>query len=288
MTDSKQLFAVIGDPIGHSLSPVMHNAAFRKLGINAEYIAVRVDPRDLEAFTKKARKELRGFNITVPHKHAVIPFLDEISETARLAGSVNTVSVTEEGKLSGDTTDGIGLELSLREELQFEPAGKRICFIGCGGVVPALAFHLAFRGAACIRILNRTLCKAESLCKSLQDRFPTLVCEAAPLENAARVKDFFKESDLAVQCTSVGLKDGDPSPVDPDCLPQEGLLLYDTIYKPTAFQRAGREKGLPVANGLTMLLYQGASSFRIWTGIEAPLEEMRRALISAIDSRKKA
>ena len=157
-----------------------------------------------------------------------------------------------------------------------------MCFIGCGGVVPALAFHLASRHVRAIRILNRTESKAQELCAQLRENDPALVCEAAALADPEKVRSFLCASDLAVQCTSLGLRETDPPPVDPALLPAQGLLLYDTIYKPTAFLKAGAERGLPSVGGLTMLLYQGAASFAIWTGAEAPLEAMRRALLSAV------
>lgn len=282
------LFAVIGDPVGHSLSPVMQNAAFKHLNLAGEYAAIHVKREDLEAFTRQARKNLKGFNITVPHKNAVLPFLDSISETAALAESVNTVTADENGRLHGDSTDGIGLELALKEELQFDPRGKTVCFIGCGGVVPALAFHLAFCGVCSIRILNRTVEKAEDLCRRLQKRFPQLSCQGASLEDPVRTAAFLAESSLAVQCTSLGLKEEDPSPVDPALFPAGGLVLYDTIYKNTRFQQIARDKGIPVANGLTMLLYQGAASFRIWTGEEAPVQVMRDALFTAFREQQKS
>ena len=223
----------------------------------------------------------------MPHKNAVLPFLDSVSETASLAESVNTVTIDENGKLHGDSTDGIGLELSLKEELKFDVQSKSVCFIGCGGVVPALAFHLAFRGVRAIRILNRTVAKADALCERLQQRFPLLICDTASLEDSEKTAAFLAVSDLAVQCTSLGLKDDDPSPVDPALLPSKGLFLYDTIYKNTAIQRAAAEKNLPVANGLTMLLHQGAASFRIWTGMEPPVAQMKEALFAAFEQQQK-
>ena len=151
----KKIYAVIGCPVSHSLSPVMHNAALKALGLDAEYIAVLVPKEELEAFTLDARN-LAGFNITVPHKNAVIPFLDEISRDAELSGSVNTVTVSD-GKLSGVSTDGYGLEAALAESFRYVIRDSSVTFIGCGGGVKALTFHFALHGIRKIHLLNRTL-----------------------------------------------------------------------------------------------------------------------------------
>lgn len=158
----KKIYAVIGCPVSHSLSPVMHNAALKALGLDAEYIAVLVPKEELEAFTLDARKNLAGFNITVPHKNAVIPFLDEISRDAELSGSVNTVTVSD-GKLSGVSTDGYGLEAALAESFRYVIRDSSVTFIGCGGVVKALTFHCPARNQK-DSFVNRTLETAENCC----------------------------------------------------------------------------------------------------------------------------
>ena len=268
-------FAVIGDPIGHSRSPLMHNAAFRALGIDADYTAVHVTREGLPDFLQHARTSLNGFNITVPHKNAVIPFLDGITPRAALAGSVNTVSVRD-GKLFGDTTDGVGLERAVQEVFALPLKGANICILGCGGVVRALVFHLADAGCARIRILNRTAEKAALLTDEILKHAPALDCGYAALDDLPTVKSAFDGANLVIQCTSLGLKDGDGSPVDPDLIPASACL-FDTIYRETEILVRCRERGLRVSGGLPMLVHQGAESFRIWTGREAPVEVMRTA-----------
>ena len=152
-------YVVIGDPIQHSRSPAMQNAAFAFCGIDAHYSARRVPRGAVESFLEEARRELDGFNLTVPHKAAVIPFLDEITPEAAAAGSVNTVTVRG-GRLAGDTTDGYGLEQALREHFRLSAAGRNILLLGSGGAAHAVAFHLAGLGARTIRILNRKREKA--------------------------------------------------------------------------------------------------------------------------------
>ena len=268
-------FAVIGDPIGHSRSPLMHNAAFRALGIDAEYTAIHVTREGLPDFLQNARNTLDGFNVTVPHKNAVIPFLDGITPRAALAGSVNTVSVRG-GKLFGDTTDPTGLERAVLEVFGLPLKGANVCILGCGGVVRALVFHLADAGCSRLRILNRTVEKAAQLTGELRKHAPSLDCGYAAIGDARAAKDALVGSDLVIQCTSLGLRDGDGSPVDPDLIPVSACL-FDTIYRETEILVRCRERGIRVSGGLPMLVHQGAESFRIWTGREAPVDVMRKA-----------
>lgn len=276
-------YAVIGDPIAHSLSPLMQNAAFRAAGIDADYSAIHVKPDDLAKFVKKAKKELDGFNITVPHKNAIIPFLDEISENAKLSGSVNTVTVTD-GKLKGDSTDGYGLETALRESFNIGVEGNSFCFLGCGGAARATAFYFASKKAKSILFINRTLSKADELAAEIGKAFKNVKLGAcSPLDDAL-VKEFLDESNVLIQCTSLGLKPDDPPPIDLDVLPDR-ICLYETIYKKTALLKYAEKTGSPNADGRSMLLHQGAKSFSIWTGVKAPVEVMREALYGAIESR---
>ena len=185
-------FAVIGDPVAHSLSPAMQNAALKKLNLDAEYFAVHVKAEGLKEFTECARRELAGFNISVPHKGAVIPFLDGISKEARVAGSVNTVTV-ESGRLYGDTTDGYGLEQALAEAFDFHVPNGRIAFIGCGGAAHAAAVWFASRGAAELFLLNRTLATAESLAEKIRREYGTSV-HTCGLSEADKITAFLKNA----------------------------------------------------------------------------------------------
>ena len=278
-------YAVIGDPIAHSLSPVMQNAGFRAAGIDADYSAKHVSREGLEKFAEKARSELSGFNITVPHKNAIIPFLDELSENARLCGSVNTVTI-KDGKLKGESTDGYGLETALNESFGIDIAENSFCFLGCGGAARAAAFYFASKGPRRIFFINRTVTKADELASEISNAFPgfeTAAC--SPLDDAL-VKEFLAESKVLIQCTSLGLKPDDPPPIDPEIIP-EGICLYDTIYKKTALLEYASENDIRYADGRSMLLHQGAKSFSIWTGVSAPVEAMREALYCAIESRGK-
>ena len=277
--EDKKYYAVIGYPVGHSLSPAMQNAAFRACGLNGEYTAIEAAPENVGAFAAKAKKSLAGFNITVPHKNAIIPFLDEVDFLASLQGSVNTV-INREGSLYGTSTDGYGLEAALQESFSFDIKNNSVTFIGCGGVVKALAFHFASCGVKKIFLLNRTLSTAQTLCDAVRKEFPAVECACAPLSDEEAAQDFFQESALAVQCTSLGLKKDDPAPIPPELLPKD-ILFFDTIYKKTPLLQYAEAKGIKCANGLGMLLHQGAKSFSLWTGREAPVEAMRKALYEA-------
>lgn len=278
----KKLFAVIGDPVAHSLSPAMHNAAFQAADKNAEYLAVRVAAEDLVSFVREARTRLAGFNVTIPHKHAMAPLLDALSEESELCGSVNTVRVdSDAGMAAGHTTDGPGFERAVSEAFSFPLKGADICFIGCGGVVRALAFHCASAGARSLRILNRTPGKAPALLRSVQKHFPAVFCEDALLGDRDRAAEFLNFSQLAVQCTSLGLRDGDPLPLEPEFFPEK-TLYFDVICRRAPLLRALEKRGISVQNGAGMLLHQGALSYEIWFGEKPPLDVMRAALEKAL------
>ncbi len=269
-------YAVIGDPVSHSLSPRMHNAAFRALGMDAEYSAVRVRPEELAAFAERARAELSGFNITVPHKAAIIRHLDAVSASSKLCGSVNTVRNVG-GELHGDSTDGYGIEHALKEDFGVSPEGGIFTFIGCGGAARAVSFHLLERGASGLYFANRTVGNAERLVSDLRDAHPGARLSCCALDDLGRLSEFVAESSVVVQTSSVGLNDGDPSPI-PEELFLRNACFYDTIYRRTRFLDMAAAKGCRCAGGLSMLLHQGVKSFVIWTGIFPPVEDMRRAI----------
>ncbi len=273
-------YVVIGDPIAHSRSPGMQNAAFAFYGIAAHYQKRHVLRGEIAPFLEEARKTLAGFNLTVPHKGAVIPHLDEITPEAAAAGSVNTVTVRN-GKLLGDSTDGYGLEHALLENFNTPVAGKNILFLGCGGAARATAFHLAQRGAGSIRIANRTLGKACQLAEELQKYAPGIVTEAAGNDDDETLRRWLEESDFLIQATSLGLKTGDAPPMNLKLLSPElkHLHVFDTIYHETPLLHCAAACGIPAADGMAMLIGQGAKSFEIWTGRPAPLDAMRQGFL---------
>ncbi len=272
-------YAVIGDPVGHSRSPGMQNAAFEHYRLGSPYVKRHVRPGELGAFVEEARRTLAGFNCTVPHKSAIIPYLDEVDPKALAASSVNTVTVREDGTLAGTSTDGYGLEMALETNFGRPLAGTEVCFIGCGGAAHATSFHLAERGVRTIRLANRTLSKAEELAEKLRAANPGLAVETALPSDSDTLARWFAATDFLIQATSLGLRETDPAPFDLGLLrPGLRMAVFDTIYLDTPVLLKARQTGLPAAGGAAMLLYQGAKSFEIWTGLAAPIDAMRAGM----------
>lgn len=272
-------YAVIGDPVAHSRSPGMQNAAFAHYGLGKPYERILVKAETFDDFVEFARKELAGFNLTVPHKSLILPYLKSVTPAAAAAGSVNAVTV-KDGEFHGDSTDGYGLEMALKRNFGISPAGKRFVFTGCGGAAHATAFHLAEQGAKSIFLANRTVAKAEELAGKLKAFVPELEVETAALDDIAGLQEFFNNADVLIQATSLGLRESDPPPFPLELL-HKGmeLCVYDTIYHETPVQKRAKELNLKYADGMWMLIFQGARSFEIWTGQKAPVDEMLKGFL---------
>ena len=263
-------YAVIGDPIQHSLSPWMHRAGYAAMGIDAEYQRFHVEPGYLaEAVDGLCALGFSGWNVTLPHKETIIPFLDTLTPQAARAGAVNTVKI-HEGQRMGHNTDGDGLVRSLQGDLN-EFKGKKAVLLGAGGAAKGIALALAAQGLQ-IHILNRTPEKATVLVDLIKKWGGTATSgEFAP-------GDWKEEVDLLVQTTSVGLH-GEPFPFSLEGI-SERALVVDIIFNPreTAFLREGKKLGCRTLNGLGMLLHQGALAWEFWLGGQAPIEAMQRGL----------
>lgn len=272
---AQAVFGIIGWPLGHTLSSALHEAAYRKLGMNAVYSAFPTPPESLRDAVRDIRaKGLRGINVTVPHKVAVMSFLDEVAAAAAKIGAVNTIVRTADGRLVGHNTDAAGFVLSLARE-GVSLAGRRVAVFGAGGAARAVVAAAAAEKAAEIRIFNRTLSRA----KELADAFtaPERPVTAFPIDDA---RDGSADADVWVQTTSVGLSETDAPPVPLDHA--AGKTLVDLIYRPrTAFLIEGGRRGAKVIDGYGMLVYQAAEAFRLWTGLEPPVEEMWSAGLAA-------
>jgi len=277
---------LFGWPVGHSISPRIHNAAFAAAGLDWEYRSYPVRPGDLgTAFRDFREGGGRGLNITIPHKIAVMEFLDRLEERARLIGAVNTV-LFKSGKASGFNTDGQGFIRSVEEELDFVFAGKMVTVFGAGGAGRAVAVSAALEGAR-VEIADLDRKRAEELSRWINRQ----VREGAAGVFAAGTdtgKLVISAADLAVNATPLGLKPADPASFDPGLL-SPAAAVVDLVYNPpeTALLRAARERGLKVVNGLGMLVRQAAISWTIWTGIEAPVALMRSAALRAMEERNK-
>ncbi len=277
-------YALLGWPVGHSVSPAMQEAAFRAAGIPATYSLRPVPPERLgEEVRSLCTQGFDGWNITVPHKQRIIPFLDEVDPEARAAGSVNTV-LNRGGCLAGYSTDGCGMTAAVRESLGLDVADCAVVFLGAGGAARAVSIYFARHGAKRIWIFNRTLERACALAGDIVRCAPTVPAEGIGLDARDRLKAALGQAELLIQATSLGLHAGDPAPMPLDFL-RPDLAVVDMIYRPTKLLRAALRAGCRAADGRGMLLHQGAESFRIWTGRPPPIEAMRRALDEALAQR---
>lgn len=277
ITGETRLVALLGDPVGHSLSPRMHNTAFAHLGLNYVYLAFRSNEAELPAAVAALRAlNAKGFNCTMPLKKAILPFLDDMSPAARMIGSVNTVTI-EDGRLIGHNTDGTGFIHDLHNH-GVEVKGTRILIVGAGGAARGLCVQLALDGAAEIVIANRSLEKAQSIRRLIASHIPACKVEAIQLsqgELAPRIA----EADIFTNTTALGMHPHEEACVIPDSsLLRPSLVMTDLIYIPgkTVFLKLAEEAGCTAINGSGMLLWQGAEAFRIWTGQDMPVELVRK------------
>ncbi|MEK4663210.1 shikimate dehydrogenase [Priestia sp. FSL H7-0729] len=275
------LLGVMGDPIAHSKSPAMHNAALLAAGVNGMYMPLHVLPDRLEGAVRGiVALGYRGVNVTIPHKEQVMQYLDVIDESARLIGAVNTI-VNEGGTLTGYNTDGIGYVRSLKEEAVPELEGKRIAVLGAGGAARGVIYALALEKPEHIHILNRTADRAIALASDLRGHGLGEI-SGSGLEDVARV---LATADIVINTTSAGMHPHvDDVPVDPSLI-REGAAVSDLIYNPleTRLLRESRMRGCTVHGGLGMFVYQGAVAFEHWLGIPAPVETMRQAVLNSFE-----
>jgi shikimate dehydrogenase len=271
------LCAVYGSPIRHSASPAMHNAAFAALGLNWRYLAFEVNPKNLRAAIEGAKAmNFAGLNLTVPHKLLALEMLDALDESAKKWGAVNTIKfeMAGGGKISthGFNTDADAIVAALREELKLGLRGAKVLLLGAGGAGRTAALKVASENVAELFLVNRTQSKAKEIAGEIKKQFPPVKVSVG----------FPKASvDLILNATSLGLKANDASPLDEKQFSlKQTRAVYDMIYSPaeTALLKAAKTAGCKTANGLGMLLHQGAKAFEIWTGKPAPLDVMRRAL----------
>jgi shikimate dehydrogenase len=274
-----KIYGIFGHPVRHSLSPVMHNSAFESLGLDCVYLAFDILPENIGLAANAIRTlDIKGVNITIPHKKSIIPSLDEISPDAKLTGAVNTIK-NEDGKLSGYNTDVGGVLRALEEDIEFKPEGASVLLIGAGGAARAVLTALCMKEAERISIINRTHSKARDLAEEFGKQFTNISIEPVALDDRKAVESRLTQTDILVNSTSAGMEG-----IEPLKLPLESLkktaALYDIVYKPreTELVKEARRLGHRAAGGLSMLLYQGVLSFEIWTGRNAPVDVMRKAI----------
>jgi len=262
------LYGIIGNPVSHSMSPAIHNAAFTEKGINNIYVPLKIT--DIDTFMRECRKiDFQGFSVTIPHKESVLPLLDDLDPNARRIGAINTI-VNRNGKLTGYNTDCMaavmGLECSLKETDEILN-NKKVSIIGAGGAARAIAFGLKEKGCD-ITIFNRTTERAEKLSHDVK-------CKFESFEEIHQI-----DSDILINTTSIGMfPNVDQTPVPKNIL-KEGMIVFDAVYNPieTRLLQDAKEQGCHTVNGLSMFINQAAEQFRLWTDIDAPIELMTKVV----------
>lgn len=266
------LHGIMGNPVAHSLSPAMHNAAFTASGLNAVYVPFPVS--DVASAVAGFRSlGVRGVSVTIPHKQSIIQYLDEIDPVAKKIGAVNTL-VIKNGAIKGLNTDWIGANRALEERISL--AKKKVLLLGAGGSAKAIGFGLIEAGAA-VTIVSRTPASGKELAQLLD-------CPWRPLNEITQL-----HGDILINATSVGMSPDDHNTLVPRHILDGFSVIMDIVYSPlqTRLLKESQESGCCVVNGLAMLLYQGVAQFELWTGKEAPVEIMREALLQSLSTKNK-
>jgi shikimate dehydrogenase len=286
ITGRTKIVGVIGDPVEHSCSPPMHNAVFREMGMDYVYVPFRVRPEQIPAAVAGFKAlNVAGINVTLPHKKAVLPLMDSVSQEVELIGAMNTI-VFRDGIVQGHNTDARGFIASLREEGIDDVKGMKVVILGAGGGAQAVIVGLALEEVDRITIANRTQEKAVQLAEIISGKTGILM-EGVSLKDK-HLSEYISESDLLVSTITAGMDPSIPLVIDPDWL-HENLTVCDIVYTPpeTNLLKAAAERGLRTVGGTGMLVHQGAISFQLWTGKQPSVRTMRRALIEALRRKRK-
>ncbi len=276
---STNIVGLIGHPVEHSFSPPMHNAAFDALNMDYAYVAFDVNPNDLKSAIEGAESlNIKGFNVTIPHKVDVMQYLDELDEVARLIGAVNTIDFKN---LKGYNTDGIGAVKAIEEVTSIK--NKNVVVAGAGGASRAISFYIAKYGAESLTILNRNEVKVESLASDVSDS--GLIGEVAS-DSINAIGNYMESADVLIDTTPLGMHPNiNDEPIVKADMMDEDLVVFDAVYNPNEtvlIKEAIKANAKPVY-GIKMLLYQGAESFKIWTGKTAPVDVMEKALRNTLN-----
>lgn len=272
-TETKMI-GLLGYPLGHSFSSLMHNSAFEQCSLNKIYIPIEVLPENLETVVRGISKmNFDGFNVTIPHKIKIMKYLDEIDDYAKCIGAVNTVTI-KNGVLKGYNTDGIGFLRSYEEITETKVEGKNVFVLGSGGASRAISMTLALNKANKIYICNRTHEKAVALVNDINNQAGE--CSIAVPMEYEEMEKAIKDSDILINSTSVGMYPNvDKSPISKNLLNKK-LIVYDAVYNPkkTKLLLDAEEIGCKTVMGLSMLIYQGSEAFELWTNSKAPVDLM--------------
>ena len=285
ISGSTRVYGLIGNPVGHSLSPEIQNVAFRSIRLNAVYLTFPVREVELK-WAIKGLKSLNvcGFNVTTPHKRAVLRYLDDVETRAAEIGSINTVK-NEKGTLTGFNTDGDGV-LNSMKAAGIRPEGKSVLLLGAGGAGRVIAYALVGRGYS-LKIANRTESNAKRLAEFLYGKFGHKI-EVIPLTKKA-LKETVNHSDIVLNASSMGMDEKHNPPINKRWI-RDDQWIFDIVYRPvrTKLLQDAASAGARTINGLDMLVHQGACSFTLWTGKKAPIHQMRRTLTKKLSSENAA
>lgn len=272
-----KLAGLIGEPVAHSRSPALHNAAFAHLGLRARYELWPTPAHDLAARVESLRAEhILGANVTLPHKVAVLDLLDRVDPEAAVIGAVNTIIRAADGSLAGANTDAPAFLAALREEASYDPAGQAAVILGASGAARAAAVALVGAGVARLFVVNRTLAKAEDLLGDVLAAAAGDPLLYALASGDAELPDALAGASLVVNATSLGWH-GDETPLPAELIPRDALI-YDMVYRPTRLLHDAAARGARTLDGSGMLVRQAALAFQRWTGLPAPLGVMRAAM----------
>lgn len=273
------LYSLIGTPVGHSGSPAMYNYSFQKLGVDSAYLAFDISLEKVpDAIAAMKTLNIKGSNVTMPCKSEVVKYMDELSPAARIVGAVNTI-VNNNGKLTGNITDGVGFVRSLKEN-GVDVKGKNITIIGAGGAATAIQVQCALDGAKGISIFNIKddfYKRAEETIEKLKQEVPQCIVELYDLEDRQKLREKIASSNILVNATKVGMHPHeDESPIKDNVVYRKDLVVSDTVYNPkqTKFLKDAEAAGCKTVDGTGMLLWQGAEAFKLYTGLEMPAKEV--------------
>ena len=274
-----ELVGVFGHPVAENPTVVMQEAGFQALGLNWRYLTIEVLPQDLEAAMRGMRAfNMKGINLTIPHKVEVLKYLDEVKADAALMGAVNTV-VRAGDKLVGENTDGKGFMQALTQDAQVDPKGTKVVVMGAGGAARSITVELALAGAHQITIVNRSVDRGKILTELINTKTP-VKASFTPWQAGYSLPE---DMDILVNATSIGLAplSHEKPEIDYEAI-HTGMLVCDVIPAPmTPFLQEAQRRGAKIVDGLGMLVYQGAIGFKLWTGLDAPVEAMYKALSKA-------
>lgn len=271
------LLALIGSPVGHSGSPAMYNYSFARLGLDYAYLAFDIKAEEVaDAIAAMKTFKMRGCNVTMPCKTKVVEYMDELSPAARMIGAVNTI-VNDNGKLTGYITDGEGFINNLKDH-GIAVAGKKVVIAGGGGAATAIQVQCALDGVREIAIFNRTVSKAQKTAEKIRKEVPECVVKVFDIADVAAMTEEIRSAEIFINATSVGMKPMEEESVVKDTAAfYPGLVVADAVYEPeeTKLLREAKEAGCICVGGKGMLLWQGVAAFKLYTGQEMPVEEVK-------------